>query len=215
MTKNDYLGMISTHGANTKLGGFRSLSTSPLLNPLCMGRHFNPKLICYHCYSVTYNKLREGLKNKLARNTEILTTEVIPYESIPVINDRYFRIESFGDLQNATQAINYLNLIRKNPETNFGWWTKNPNFIKQALKALNIEKPENVQIILSACALNVEIKLETVKRSFSFVDKVFTVYDKKYINANNIQVNCGTRKCIDCLNCYRSGGYAQVNEKKK
>ena len=215
MTKTEYESMISVHGIRTKLSGFRSLSTSPLLNALCIGRHNNPKLICSSCYSVTYNNMREGLRNKLARNTESLTKEVIPYESIPVINDRYFRIESFGDLQNVNQAINYLNFIRKNPETNFGWWTKNPNFIKQALKALNIEKPENVQIILSACGLNVGIKLETVKKAFPFVDKVFTVYDSKYIKENDIEINCGTRKCKDCLNCYKSGGFTQVNEKKK
>lgn len=215
MNKTDYLKMVSTHGENTKLDGLRSLSTSPLKNPLCIGRHSNESLICHHCYSVTYNKLRKGLRDKLSRNTDTLTESVIEYDAIPFLNDRYFRIESFGDLQNTIQAINYLNLIRKNPETSFGWWTKNPNFIRNALKELNIEKPSNVQIILSACMVNVQISLDIVKKAFPFVDKIFTVYDKDYISANNVNINCGSRHCMDCLNCYKQGGFDQVSEKLK
>ena len=215
MTKTEYLRMVSTHGKGTKLDGFRSLSTSPLMNPLCVGRHSNESLICHHCYSVTYNKLRQGLRDKLERNTAILTESVIEWEAIPYLNDKYFRIESFGDLQNVTQAINYLNLIRKNTDTQFAWWTKNPNFIRLALKELNIEKPHNVQIVLSACSINVEIKIETIQKAFPFIDKVFTVYSKDYIESHNVNINCGTLHCMDCLNCYRQGGNAQVSEKLK
>lgn len=211
----DFIAMVTVHGKGTKLEGFKSLSTSPLLNPLCIGRHANKALICASCYSYTYNKMRKGLREKLARNTRILTESIIDFASIPILNDRFFRIESFGDLQNTTQAINYLNLIRKNPDTQFGWWTKNPNFIRMALKELGIEKPNNVQIILSACGLNVEIPIEIVKKRFPFIDKVFTVFDSEYIKEHGVEINCGTRHCKDCLNCYTAGGNAQVREKKK
>lgn len=215
MTRSEFAKMISIHGNGTKLEDFRSLSTSPLLNPLCVGRHGNKMLICASCYSYTYNKMRKGLREKLARNTAILSSGIIPYELIPVINDRYFRIESFGDLQNVIQAINYLNFICKNPETSFGWWTKNPAFIRSALAELGIEKPSNVQVIFSACGLNVEISIETVQKAFPFVDKVFTVFDSDYIDKHDIAINCGDRKCAECLNCYKCGGNAQVREKRK
>jgi hypothetical protein len=33
-------------------------------------------------------------------------------------------------------------------------------------------------------------------------DKVFTVYTKQYVKENNIDINCGGKKCKDCLLCY-------------
>ena len=212
----NYSKMFTEHGKDTKLHDILSLSTSPLSNPLCVGRHSIRGAICEKCYSFTYNKMRKPLREKLYKNTEILTTAIIPLELIPRLNVLYFRIESFGDLQNETQAINYLNLIIANPKTNFGWWTKNPGFIKKAMKTLGlVNKPQNVQIVFSSCLINHEIKLETVQRAFPFVDKVFTVYDKHYIAENGTVINCGARDCINCLKCYENNGVAQIAEKLK
>ena len=33
-----------------------------------------------------------------------------------------------------------------------------------------------------------------------YIDKVFTVYDKQH--AENVNINCGGRKCAECLRCY-------------
>lgn len=211
-SKTEYLAMVTKHSDGDKLENMRSLSTSPLLNKLCVLRSSIPGLICHECYSVTYNNLRKQLRDKLARNTAILTSEIIPVEVIPFLNDRYFRIESFGDLQNEIQAINYLNLIIKNQETNFAWWTKNPQHIKKALEFLGIEKPANVQIVFSSPCVNTSVNIEILKKVFPFIDKVFTVYSKDGVTEKNISVNCGNRHCINCLNCYKPGGNEYINE---
>jgi len=216
-SKRDYENRFSKHGG--KLAGMYSLSTSPLENTFCKQRHAVAGLVCSGCFSYALNDKRDGLRNKLIDNYNIFTSEIIPFENIPYINDTYFRIESFGDLQNVTQAINYLNLIIKNNRpadpVYFGWWTKNPVFIAKALKQLGIEKPDNVQIIFSAPCLNRPVNIEVIKKVFPFIDKVFTVYTKKYAKDNNITINCGGRHCLSCLNCYKAGGADQINEQLK
>lgn len=203
-----YIAMFTRHNDGDKLENLRSISTSPLLNQLCIERSSIPGLVCNHCYSVNYNNLRRSLREKLERNTAILTTQIIEYDLIPTIIDRYFRIESFGDLQNATQAINYLNFILKNPDTMFAWWTKNPQYIKKALDQLNIEKPENVQIVFSSPCINKPADIARLKKIYPFIDKTFTVYDKKTTET----INCGSLHCINCLNCYKPGGVTEVKE---
>lgn len=207
-----YIAMFTRHNDGDKLEGLRSMSTSPLLNQLCIERSSIPGLVCNHCYSVNYNNLRRSLREKLERNTAILTTTIIDYDLIPTIIDRYFRIESFGDLQNVTQAINYLNLIIKNNRPGdpvyFAWWTKNPHYIKQALEQLNIEKPQNVQIVFSSPCINKPADIAILKKVFPFIDKTFTVYDKQTTET----INCGKLHCINCLNCYKPGGVTEVKE---
>jgi hypothetical protein len=53
------------------------------------------------------------------------------------------------------------------------------------------------------------------KNPFPFVDKVFTVYDPDFIEAENIDINCGARNCFDCGLCYEKNGVAVINEKLK
>jgi hypothetical protein len=47
------------------------------------------------------------------------------------------------------------------------------------------------------------------------VDKVFTVYDPAYIEAESIEINCGARNCFDCGLCYEKNGVEVINEKLK
>ena len=215
MTRTDYTKLFTKHSAGDKMEDLRSINTSPLENEFCKLRHNIKGLICNKCYSIAFNKYRKNLKEKLKRNTEILTSEIIPVENIPFINDIYFRIESFGDLQNVTQAINYINLIKVNTHVNFAWWTKNPVFIKKAFDQLGIEKPHNVQIVFSCPCINKEIDIKIVQKVFPFIDKVFTVFDDDFIAENDIDINCGKRHCIECQNCYKKGGNVQVRERLK
>ena len=145
----------------------------------------------------------------MKRNQEILTGSVLPEEKLPVINVLYFRFEAFGDLNNATQVINYFNICRKNPGVKFALWTKNPDYIAAAIKAGH-EKPENLNIILSSLFINKERKTK-----YDFVDKIFTVYDAEYITANNIDINCGARNCFTCGLCYNKNDVRIINEKLK
>ena len=47
------------------------------------------------------------------------------------------------------------------------------------------------------------VKLNEAAKLPAYFDKVFTVYDKKTIARDNIQINCGARSCKGCQICYK------------
>lgn len=192
-----------------KMIGMISLSTSVLLNAFCKKRSQNKKSICSKCYSGRMTRRYKTLEKKLARNTDVLTKIIIPVW--PVLNCQKFRFESFGDLNNVTQVINYFNLCntKGNEDVHFALWTKNPWFIAQAIKS-GYEKPKNLSIIYSSPCLN--IIAEKVFDIFPFIDKVFTVFD----NEDTVPINCGARCCVTCGKCYDpNNGIKFINEKVK
>jgi hypothetical protein len=93
---------------------------------------------------------------------------------------------------------------------------KNPNKIYEMFgevkytftntNLLSGKKPENLIIIKSSKYLN-DISLS--------LGKVFTVFTKEYIKENNVSINCGDKKCIDCLICYTQNNTKFINEKLK
>ena len=192
-----------------KMQGIPSISTSCHCNQFCLARMAKGdytdketgktyKCICKSCFADSTLDRYHGLENATTDNYYLLNESILDDSLLPIFgNVRFVRIESYGDLGSATQAINYLNIIRKNPDVTFAWWTKNPNFINQAMKILEIRKPENVIFIQSSCYVN----LKTEKK-FDWIDKVFTVYDKKFIQENGLDINCGARSCVNCKRCY-------------
>lgn len=94
------------------------------------------------------------------------------------------------------QAANYIRIAAKNPDTLCALWTKNPQYIQQAINA-GFVIPANLQIVLSSPIINKPIK----STRFEFVNKIFTVYDKKA--AKDVNINCGARSCLACGRCYR------------
>ena len=157
--------------------------------------------------------MRHALDDKMEENTNLLTSVIIPLEYLPTTYTLYFRFEAFGDLNNATQVVNYFNIARKNQQTRFALFTKNPHFIKEAIEEKGTTKPENVNIIFSSLFLNT--KNESTMRKYNFIDKVFTVYDPKYIKDQNIDINCGGRHCASCLKCYTKNDIKHISEKLK
>lgn len=196
---------ITTHSG--KLTGMHSISTSAALNPYCTSRDKIEGSICNKCYAETYLKLRKGLRERLEGNTRELTERYIPASELPIINDRYFRLEAFGDVQNVTQVENYFNLACRNHGTQFALWTKNPSIIAQALKQAH--KPLNMIIIYSSPMINRPVH-DKIFDLYPFIDKVFTVYDKAH--AGTVSINCGGRKCLECLRCYSKRTDRHVNE---
>lgn len=87
---------------------------------------------------------------------------------------------------------------------------KNPDIIKKVFAA-GYKKPANLNILISALYINKSIDIN----KFPFADKIFTVYDKKYISDNNITVNCGARDCSTCLKCYTKNPVKYINEMLK
>lgn len=190
-----------------KMDGMASLSTSVLLNPMCQARARVSDSVCSRCYASRMASMYKGLEKVLAKNTEILTTRVIPVKDWPTLNYRVFRFEAFGDLNNSIQVQNYFNFARKNPHTKFALWTKNPELVAVAVRDGH-KVPRNLIIIQSSNHLNAENEPR-----FAFVDKVFTVYEKSVVEFLGVTINCGARNCLECGRCYRKSRTVEhVNE---
>lgn len=192
-----------------KMAGMASISTAVTTNDRCAKNAKIPGSICEKCFAAKQMKIFPSMETPMANNQRILTSEILPMEKLPIINNIYFRFEAFGDLNNATQVINYFRICYKNPRVKFALWTKNPDYIEAAINA-GYEKPHNLNIVLSSLFINKERK-----NTFDFVDKVFTVYDPQYIEQNEIEINCGARNCFSCGLCYEKNGITVINEKLK
>ena len=203
-------GLNITINHQGKMVGMYSLSTSCACNERCKRNAKIKGSICEHCFAMRQMNMYTSMEKPLKQNYDILTTEILDEEDLPIINALYFRIESFGDLANVTQAINYMHLIQKNPNTFFAWWSKNMDIINEMFKITGYEKPANVNFIESSLIMN-----KAKRPSYWFVDKVFTVFDAETIKERSININCGARSCLKCHLCYEKNDIVYVNEKKK
>jgi len=213
----NYSPVIVSDNMSGKMAGIPSISTSVLENPICQKRRQDKNSICAKCFAASTAARYSSLAKNLKSNLELLTGEILPAivlpRFIPELSN-IVRFESFGDLANVNQAINYLNIARINPDVRFALWTKNIGFLAKAVEMVG--KPENIRIIYSAPIVNHAIDVEKTQRAFSCVDAVFTVYDKKHVAANNVDINCGAKSCITCRNCYdRSDFYSDIKEQLK
>ena len=195
-----------------KMSGMQSLSTSCTCNKYCRSRSKDSNTVCSHCYAQRQMKIYKNLEKCLIKNTEILTSNIIDKNKLPIINALYFRLESFGDLNNTTQVINYFNLCKKNPDVKFALWTKNAWLIEQVIKD-GYKKPKNLQIVYSMSILN-EVN-DKIFELYPFVNKIFSVFDKNYIKENNIEINCGVESCLKCGKCYKKNNVKYINERLK
>ena len=184
-----------------KMSGFPSISTSVALNPICQARAKNPDSICHHCFAMSTVARYTALGVHLAENTTVLCKDILPLELLPKFSFavNMCRFESFGDLNNITQVINYFNIAKVNAHVHFALWTKNPKLVALAIEQGNA-KPENLNIIYSSPMLNT--CADDIFTRYPFIDKVFTVYDKQTIARENITINCGARACASCGLCY-------------
>ena len=201
----------TTHSG--KLAGIKSIGTCCANNEFCLARMKDKKGVCCHCYANTYMKMRKTLKEHLINNGNILQNRILDGNEIPVTNDLIYRFESFGDIANETQLINYLNICERNPYTHFALWTKNIGICDRVFNKIKIVKPDNLSLVVSSPKMNTPIELD--KEKYWFADHVFTVYDDKFINANNVEVNCGAKSCKTCRRCYFKDTDFYVNEKLK
>lgn len=196
---------ITTHSG--KLEGIPSISTACVCNKNCIARIKKNKKnsICCHCYADTLLKMRKTLRNKLIVNFMFYTFYEITENCVPVITSREFRFESFGDLSNVIQFNNYCTIssAKVNQSVNFALWTKNPWIIKKALDQ-GTKKPDNMKIIYSIEEINRNITIEEfnrIKEKYPFIDAVFVVCTKQYIEENNIPVICGGKSCVNECGC--------------
>lgn len=190
-----------------KMSGMVSLSTSPH-GERCKTNAERYE-VCKHCYAKTCDAMYPALHKNLIQNLETLTTTEIAVDDWVRINYtawRFMRLESFGDVNNVIQVVNYFNLCKANPKVTFTVWTKNIDLYYAAIQNGNI-KPENLIIIASSPMLNIPIHIPA--KYDGIVDKVFTVYTYDYIRENGLTpcfINCGARSCKACQRCYRRNG---------
>lgn len=208
---NEFLHLTKHDG---KLEGLQSLSTVSYCNPLCLARMKKEDSVCAHCYVANYN-FRKSLMAHLVLNFRRLTTSIVSVDLLPVFYSVYGRIESFGDVYNVEQAINYIHTMEKNPSVRFGAWSKNVAIWAKAFKAAG--KPANCSFILSSFGLNSPAVVP--ERYADIVDAVFTVYSLDYVKAHDVPIHCGFSRCLVCGKCYnaadskhKSGKIVYVNE---
>lgn len=208
MKREEVLHITTKHTG--KMEGMQSLSTSCKQNPYCKKRSEISGSICEKCYAQVMMKRFKELDPCLTKNGEVLSSRLLKFEEQPTLNVAYFRFEAFGDLLNETHVINYFNICKKNPDTHFALWTKNPHLIARAID-FGHDKPKNLQIILSSPYINIK----TINNKWDFVDKTFTVYDRQFIIQNNVKTNCHGKNCLECKLCYQDNGVTDIREQLK
>ena len=211
MINTDYKLHLTTHDKKHKMAGLQSISTSVLDNPICQKRREVPDSICAKCYANHLCRYRKTLQTCLSRNFSILNDHLFDErEALRCQFDtRYGRIESFGDVASVTQARNYIRIIRANPETDFGIWSKNASLWK---RAFDIEgKPLNTTFVLSSIKVN---EVDIVPDGMGeYVDHIFTVWSPdRYIFAGTPS-ECAGIQCKTCLKCYKKHTPFEINEK--
>ncbi len=212
----DYVLLVSAlwivNHEKRKLAGICSISSCVHDNKLCACRMKIKDSICAHCYANTQQKIHNGLKEHNILNGLILRNILLPktYLKGLLIIFPYLRIESFGDIENITQARNYIRIIKVFPKKRACIFSKNIGLWKQAF--LSEGKPKNVTYIHSSLFVNKPDNIDLKK--YPFVDHVFTVYTKKYIKQNNIIINCGGLSCMDCIK-NKTGCYYPTSTKNE
>ena len=188
-----------------KMTGIPSISTSCLVNPICIKRMQDGESVCCHCFAAATLDRYTACGQHAENNFYLLNSEVLPLEMLPKFpNVAIVRIESFGDVASVTQAINYINIAKVNPLVTFGAWTKNANLWNKAIQ--EVGKPENLSLVYSSFKLNnpapaAEYFTKDGENNF---DHVFTVYDVPTCEFYGPGfVNCGARDCASCRRCYR------------
>ena len=199
---------------STSMGGKMkdvwAISTLSLVNPMCLRRMRISGIVCEHCYvkrSLHITAILNYVQNFFVLSSGPLATEFIPVlNPKSVKNHPLVRLESMGDLANSIQAENYLRIASANEAAGFRFalWTKNPNYLKQAIDSYG--KPENLSTVWSMSRVNV---MDPNSDKWNkYFDHRFIVVDGQELKDSFIAKNgfypckCGKRSCITCQECY-------------
>ena len=188
-----------SQGLTGKMTGMPAITTSMLCNAHCQKLSNIIGTVCEKCYTMKYLKSRPAVEKCYAENTDLLTSSIIPIKQLPFINAAMCRLETFGDIVNTTHLQNYVNLIKKNNHCMFSLFTKNYTVVFDYFKAH--KQPKNLSIVISSLIINEPFELEFIPDYLTNV-KIFTVYSKPFAKGNNVAINCGKNRCVDCRRCY-------------
>lgn len=209
----ELINYMLTDNFTGKMEGMTGISTLVKLNPFCKLNQCNKDSVCYHCYA---ENVRKTTAYKMALNTYVLCTYKFSFDQIPYLNCLFFRFESFADILNDTQVINYMNIAKKNAHVHKAIWTKQPKKLhKVIIDHFHGEKPQNLSIVVSSIKLNcIDTTIKgkyMLPGNIDMVNHVFTVFTAKYAIDNDIEIHCINNKCIVCKRCYLSDQF-YINE---
>jgi hypothetical protein len=189
-----------------KMKGINALSTSVMLNPFCFDMYCKEGMICQSCYARSGEYQYEGARNGWLTNYRLLSESLLKAKDIPHINASIFRFQSHGELINRTHYKNLIRIAEANPDTMFGFWTKNLKVIRKG----GLIKRDNIVYVFSSFKKNVLNPV--VPEGF---DKVFTVFNRPFLAKHpEVDINC-TQQCNTCRLCYSKNDVIFVNEKIK
>lgn len=213
LLNNDYKTFIKyqlkyTHHTAEKMRGIDSLSTYKKTSNICKFMQMHDG-ICKKCYAdKSLSLYKSSLEPVLIYNTLLLKYIDIDPQQIPYINNKYFRFESFSDLQGAKHFKNLLQVCKKNKNTIFTLWTKAGLTLYTMMQKENINKlPGNINIVYSEYRINKKTDAEylmQMQQLFKLKNaiKCFVVFDDEKKRQESKMHIC-KNKCIDCLKCYK------------
>ena len=191
-----------------KLDGFKAISSNTITNPYCIKQNASSdnENICTKCYSHTMLKsYRKNMQPSLERNSQALSTSILPSEQLPMIMEAFFRFNAHGELINETHLINLVNIAVKNPHCNFALWTKRNDIILKYFA--NNVKPNNLILIFSNSKIS-----KVLNKPPKFFDKTFNnVLENEFVESQN----CTGQQCKNCLLCYKHNDVSTIIEKVK
>ena len=205
----------TTHTAE-KMRGINSLSTYKKVSEICRFLSLHDG-ICKKCYAEKSIKLyKAALLPQLIYNTLLLKYIDIDAQQIPYTNNKYFRFESFSDLQGSKHFKNLIAICNKNKNTIFTLWTKAGYTLKKYMDTENIKKlPSNLNIIISEFYINKKTDENYIKQlqavlypsaaitgKYNNALKVFIVYDDPEKQRASGLYLCNN-SCVSCLKCYK------------
>ena len=194
---------ISEHQGKMTL--IPSISTSKKLNENCqkMSCSSNSNCICTHCYADKTMAMYPNLAKALVNNTAVLTRELTFAEIKEIakffLNTSIARFESFGDLNNETQLVNYIRIARAARHTKFALFTKQYSIVKKYFES-GKRFPDNVTLILSSPFIDHTLTESLVDSFKQYHRRVITFTVTR--DNTNPAINCGKRRCVECRNCY-------------
>ncbi len=210
-----YTGFHVTRNCSGKMEGMWALNTSAKANPLCKAMAKREDYICHKCYAMQFLGYRKSCASRFEKNLEAVNSDIFEYvpdlkEAMFMIKDPLCRAEEMGDVSSVIHAVNYMLIIAANPDVTFGWWTKHPKMIVQAMTLIGLDKvPDNLSLVGSSRKMN---QVDSIYKGYPIFDHVFTVYRGEYAEQHDVDVNCGSRNCFACRRCYRKDSEFYINE---
>lgn len=156
--------------------------------------------ICNKCYDIRQENYKNvSVLNRHSLNLLIMSSLEFSENELKHVHGitNLFRVNSSGDIENVTHALNMLRLIKVNPQANAAIWSKN---VPDMISALQIEKkPENCILIQSDYLINGNTPKHP---AFDYIFRVYTK-DKIAVAIQSGMSECNGKKCMECgYKCY-------------